>query len=202
MSDIVHNKLWWYENVIPRHLCDDIIKYALSKDIKHGLTGGMNYSELNIENLKILHKKRKSKVVWLDEVWIKNLVYPLILNANKDSKWNFNIDEFETMQFTIYEPGEYYGWHQDSRGAPDSDGKVRKLSLSLLLSDSCEYYGGSFDFDFRNLDPGKDSTYRLKEINTKGSAVVFPSFIWHRVCPVNKGTRYSLVLWSKGDTFK
>ena len=53
MSDIVQNKLWWYANVIPRHLCDDIIRYALSKDIKHGLTGGMNHSELNIENLKI-----------------------------------------------------------------------------------------------------------------------------------------------------
>ena len=202
MSDIVHNKLWLYENIIPRHLCDDIIRYALSKDIKQGLTGEMNYSELNIENLKILHKKRKSKVVWLDDVWIKNLIYPLILNANKDSKWNFNIDEFETMQFTIYEPGEYYGWHQDSRAAPDSYGKVRKLSLSLFLSDSCEYYGGSFDFDFRNLDPEKDSTYRLKEIHTKGSAVVFPSFIWHRVCPVNKGTRYSLVIWNLGYPFK
>lgn len=202
MSDIVYNKLWWFKDIIPRHLCDEIVKYALSKNIKHGLTGGMKDEDLTIDKLKFLHDKRKSKVVWLDDTWIKNLIHPLVLNANQNAKWNFNIDEFETMQFTIYEPGEYYGWHQDSFTAPDETGKVRKLSLSLLLNDCSEYYGGHFDFDFRNLDPGKDSTYRLKEIYTKGSAVVFPSFMWHRVCPVNKGTRYSLVLWSKGDTFK
>jgi len=202
MSNIVYNKLWYYKDIIPRHLCNDIIRHALSKDIQHGLTGGMDPSDISIEKLKLLHKKRKSKVVWLEEPWIKNLVHPIILDANKKANWNFIIDEFESMQFTIYEPGEYYGWHQDSYDVPDSNGKVRKLSLSLFLSDSGEYYGGNFDFDFRNLDPGKNSTYTLTEINTKGSAVVFPSFIWHRVCPVNKGTRYSLVVWLKGDTFK
>ena len=41
-----------------------------------------------------------------------------------------------------------------------------------------------------------------KEILTKGSIIVFPSHVWHRVKPVTSGTRYSLVVWSIGDPFK
>ena len=42
----------------------------------------------------------------------------------------------------------------------------------------------------------------VKEILPKGSIVVFPSFVWHRVQPVTKGTRYSLVIWNLGYPFK
>ena len=37
-----------------------------------------------------------------------------------------------------------------------------------------------------------------KEIRPRGSIVVFPSFVWHRVKPVTSGTRYSLVIWNLG----
>ena len=43
---------------------------------------------------------------------------------------------------------------------------------------------------------------KVKEILPKGSIVVFPSHVWHRVKPVTSGTRYSLVVWSIGDPFK
>ena len=67
------------------------------------------------------------------------------------------------------------------------------------LSDEKDYKGGELEFDFRNLDPDKKPNIRkCTEILPKGSLVVFPGFVWHRVCPVKKGSRHSLVIWSLG----
>ena len=53
------------------------------------------------------------------------------------------------------------------------------------------------------MDPDKKpNTMKCKEILPKGSLVVFPSFVWHRVCPVKKGSRYSLVIWNLGWPFR
>ena len=82
-------------------------------------------------------------------------------------------------------------------------GKIRKLSVTVSLSDPSEYKGGELEFDFRNLDPDKKRNVRkCKEILPKGSIVIFPSFCWHRVCPVKSGTRYSLVVWNLGRPYK
>ena len=55
----------------------------------------------------------------------------------------------------------------------------------------------------RNIEPHlKANTHVLKEIRSKGSLVVFPSDVWHRVKPVTKGTRHSLVIWNVGDPFQ
>ena len=82
-------------------------------------------------------------------------------------------------------------------------GKIRKLSATVSLSDSKEYSGGDLEFDFRNINPDKGHNRKIcKEIKPKGSIVVFPSHVWHRVTPVTKGTRYSLVIWNLGYPFR
>jgi len=62
------------------------------------------------------------------------------------------------------------------------------------------------EFDFRNYEPHQreESKHLRKatEILPKGSIIVFPSFLWHRVKPITRGTRYSLVLWQLGYPFK
>ena len=69
--------------------------------------------------------------------------------------------------------------------------------------DPKEYKGGELEFDLRNLDPDKKPNLRsCTEILPKGSLVVFPSFVWHRVKPVTKGERNSLVIWNLGYPFK
>ncbi len=83
---------------------------------------------------------------------------------------------------------------------PRMIGKIRKLSVTVSLNDSSEYEGGNLEFD---LGPHrKDRYFRCNEIGPKGSVIVFPSFIPHRVLPVTKGTRYSLVCWSLGAPFR
>ena len=75
--------------------------------------------------------------------------------------------------------------------------------MTLSLSDEKDYKGGELEFDLRNKDPDqKRNTMICKEIKSKGSLVVFPSFVWHRVKPVKKGSRYSLVIWNLGYPFQ
>ena len=85
-------------------------------------------------------------------------------------------------------------------------GRIRKLSMTCQLTDGSEYKGGELEFDFRNYDPHMRDELKhrvqCKEILPKGSIIVFPSFVWHRVKPVTSGTRYSLVVWHLGRPFK
>ena len=67
--------------------------------------------------------------------------------------------------------------------------------------DGTEYEGGNLEFDFGTLS-GKDRIKICEEIKPKGSIIVFPSFLPHRVSPITKGTRYSLVLWSLGPPWQ
>ena len=80
-------------------------------------------------------------------------------------------------------------------------GKVRKLSVTINLNLPGEYEGGNLKFDFGPHNEGK-RFHECVEIRPQGSIVIFPSFVYHQVTPITKGTRYSLVLWSLGQPFK
>ena len=132
-----------------------------------------------------------------------------MLTANKNAGWNFNINSAQSIQFTIYKKGQYYNWHADSTGIPieapndEAHGKIRKISCSVLLSDPKDYEGGDLQFTTKNSkDAEKNSIITFNETNKQGSVVFFPSFTVHRVQPVTKGTRYSLVVWFLGDPYK
>ena len=79
-------------------------------------------------------------------------------------------------------------------------GKIRKISTTISLNDPSEYEGGNLEFD---LGPHRtDRFHTCTEIRPKGSIIVFPSHVYHRVTPVTSGTRYSLVSWSLGAPFR
>ena len=148
-------------------------------------------------------------MVFLDDIWIYKELHPFVAEENQQAGWNFEWDSSEACQFTKYKHNQYYDWHLDSWKEPYNEpnnirhGKVRKLSMTCQLTDSSEYEGGELEFDFRNRHPSKKrNTYKCTEILSKGSIVVFPSFVWHRVKPVTAGTRYSLVVWHLGRPFK
>jgi predicted 2-oxoglutarate/Fe(II)-dependent dioxygenase YbiX len=57
--------------------------------------------------------------------------------------------------------------------------------------------------DFKDNAPDiTNQTHICKEILPKGSIVVFPSHVWHRVKPITSGERKSLVIWNLGKPFK
>ena len=71
------------------------------------------------------------------------------------------------------------------------------------VSDQEEYEGGLLQFDIRNKsEPNKSEIITCREILPRGSIVVFPSYTWHRVSPVTRGTRLSLVQWNYGPGYK
>ena len=206
------NYYWYFKSALSHKFCDEVIKHGLAAKNRLARTGEFTKKELNKEEVSDLKRKRNSKVAWLDETWIYKEIHPYIHIANKDAGWNFEWNRSQTAQFTQYKLNQYYDWHIDSfnkpyhnPGQPDH-GKIRKLSVTCQLTDGSEYKGGELEFDFRNYSPHlRDESKHLKqvkEILPKGSIVVFPSFMWHRVKPVTDGTRYSLVLWNLGDPYR
>tara|TARA_R100000808_G_scaffold2400_1_gene9598 strand:+ start:3493 stop:4125 length:633 start_codon:yes stop_codon:yes gene_type:complete len=206
------NYYWFFKGVLTPKFCDEVIKYAnLQKEVL-ARTGGYDKEILSEEEIFNLQRKRKSDLVWLNDTWIYKELHPYVRKANEMAGWNFDWDRSESCQFTKYKLNQYYDWHCDAwdkpydrPGQPDH-GKIRKLSMTCQLTDGSEYQGGELEFDFRNYDPHMrdESKHRVqcKEILPKGSIIVFPSFVWHRVKPVRKGTRYSLVVWHLGQPFK
>ena len=212
----ISNYYWYFESVIPERICDLIVKYGKSEKQKEhmAITGGygrdrdLDKQPLTEEEIKDLQKKRDSNIIWMSDQWIYKEIHPYVHMANKNAGWNYEWDYSENCQFTIYRKGQYYDRHCDSWDKPyleegPTKGKIRKLSVTVSLTDPKEYEGGELEFDLRNLDPDKKPNIHVcNQILPKGSLVVFPSFVWHRVKPVTKGTRHSLVIWNLGYPFK
>ena len=210
------HKYWYFKEAISPRTCDEIIRYGLSQKNREQIafTGDPKFKRDLMKKpptkkeLKDLRKTRNSNVTWLDDRWIYDAVQPFVHAANKNADWNFQWDWSEACQFTRYSKGQFYDWHCDSWDLPytqegPTKGKIRKLSVTVSLSDPKDYVGGELEFDYRNKNPKeKTSLVKSTEIAPRGAVVVFPSFLWHRVCPVKRGTRYSLVMWNLGLPFK
>jgi PKHD-type hydroxylase len=210
----LQNYYYFFQNALTPRFCDELIKYGKSQQEQLALTGGQTNKiqegkNLSEEDLKDLKKKRDSNIVWLSDRWIFKEIQPFIHQANRLAGWDFQWDFSEACQFTKYKLNQFYDWHCDSwesayanKDNPDTFGKIRKLSVTCSLSAPEDYEGGELEFDFRNTDPDKPAIRKCAEIKPRGSIVVFPSHVWHRVKPVTKGTRYSLVIWNLGYPFK
>ena len=98
----------------------------------------------------------------------------------------------EMAQYTEYPEGGFYEWHVDNDVNCAHEPPVRKISMTLLLSPENEFEGG----DLELMAEGKIA--KLKQ----GHAIFFASFIRHRVKPVTRGRRQSLVMWFGGTPFK
>ena len=206
----LHHQYWYFPKAVPDRICDEIKKYAISIKDQLALTGKYGkLKNLNHKQVKDLKKKRDSDIVWLNERWIYKEIHPYIHRANRSADWNFQWDHSENCQFTKYQKGQYYDWHCDgwpgvyNKPNTPAHGKIRKISVTLSLCDGKEYKGGDFEVDFKNNSSDeKPNTKVVKEIRPKGSLIVFPSDLWHRVKPITKGIRYSLVIWNLGWPFK
>lgn len=207
------NYYWYFQSAVPERICDEIVKFGHQIKDQTAVIGEFDKNNLSEKEIKNLKKTRNSNVVWMNDRWIYKEIQPYVHRANALAGWNFDWDFSESCQFTKYKLSQHYGWHMDSfdkpydnPNDPNTHGKIRKLSMTCQLTDGSEYSGGELQFDTRNYDPHMRDEDRhvitVKEILPKGSIVVFPSFVWHRVMPVTRGTRYSLVVWSLGYPFK
>ena len=151
-----------------------------------------------------LHAIRKSNIKWLSPVddfgngiarthWLYEKLMTYIEIAN-DEMWQFDLTVLnDSIQYTVYDGTEkgFYDWHLDI--GPD-ELALRKVSLVVQLSDPTDYEGGELQ-----IQRGKFLDTPTK---TKGSIILFPSYLLHRVTPVTSGIRKSLVLWAGGKSLK
>jgi PKHD-type hydroxylase len=142
---------------------------------------------------------RETHISWLGQkpgleiIWAK--ISKVVADVNR-RYFQFDLTGiYEPMQLGIYssEKSGHYDWHID-HGIKDSL-PPRKLSIALTLSDSHEYEGGEFQVKITNDEPLILDTKR-------GRAWFFPSYTLHRVTPVTKGIRRSIVIWVSGPAFK
>ena len=140
-------------------------------------------------------KTRTSHISWIP---FKKMVemYQNIEKIMKQTNGNhFGFDGMtinEMAQYTEYPSGGLYDWHVDNDVHFMHEPPVRKISMTCLLSHESEFEGGELQFQ----DEGK--SVKLKQ----GQAAFFASFVRHRVAPITKGVRKSLVMWFGGPPFK
>jgi len=178
-------KRWVVETTGPiftPKLCQEIIDLSktLPKEKGTGLT-------------KII--VRESTVGWLPF----NKMQPMYDDINnfiqKTNRNHFGFGDIqirEEAQITEYIKGGFYAWHTDTAVDMDSEPPVRKLSMTLLLNDPSEFEGGELQIAGVNN----------QKIMKQGHATIFASFLQHRITPVTRGVRRSLVMWFGGEPFK
>jgi PKHD-type hydroxylase len=157
-----------------------------------------NFQEAGVEDSIIDNTKRSSKIKWLapdkDKTeWIYEMIMQMVMSANFNL-WKFDINHFkDSIQYTEYHSDNngHYSWHMDLAPYPLN---TRKISITVQLSDPSEYEGGDLQI--------KHGDGELTLPKEKGTVLLFPSYLLHRVTPVTKGVRKSLVLWVGGSTFR
>jgi len=205
----------WYFTDLPKTTIDEI-----ERDLFEKCSDELGKSHL--ENNRVNDLKRKSTNAWVPtHHWIGGFLWHYVHRVNRE---NFNYDitaiDTESLQYTMYNPGDFYGWHIDGsiskqkghRVLPSSGtdsnnldvivdhispqlNQVRKISFVLQLSDPDYYEGGNLQF----LDENGDKHFCPRQ---RGTLVFFDSRIQHRVLKVKSGRRKSIVGWVVGPQWR
>tara|TARA_Y100001937_G_scaffold20715_1_gene28905 strand:- start:9559 stop:10125 length:567 start_codon:yes stop_codon:yes gene_type:complete len=181
--------------------CYNVIRGAIDDKMCNMIIGvgeQQNTEQAKLDN-KGITPARSSQVSWIKEnKRIQNLVSFYIMQTNRDKDWHFYITDVEDFQYTVYNKDDYYNWHID-KGQIYPNRRERKISFSLILND--EYKGGQLEFGLTTPKDNVSGQFYETDLK-KGDMVVFTSFVWHRVKPVESGIRKSLVGWIVGPCFK
>ena len=210
----------YWKAEVPKEDCEAIIEEFDISSAKEATTGSIlppdgtyQYYPEHIEIIKkkgnwdYLHNKpkneglpnhtiRRTKLNWFPTNHKFNkILCDYVIKAN-ENQYHYNLTKFSPCQFARYNVGDFYNFHQDAGHNPiDYEEETRKLSMTVQLSDPDSYEGGEFCF----YNGGLEDDVMMQE---QGSIIIFDSRMWHRVSPVTKGVRYSLVSWSLGPAFK
>ena len=181
---------------IPTAIDRDVVEVILNQYKKVSLNESkvFNQNNDNVINLSI----RNSKNCWIaTDNWISGMMKHFVEVAN-NSFFNYDLTQWsDNIQYTVYdEKKSHYNWHSDIVKSNFDSNLIRKLSISLILSDPSEYEGG--EFQIMHMGDNKMSTMKPP----MGTAIIFSSTTRHRVRPIKSGKRISLVGWYGGPPFR
>ena len=191
------NEFIWYErieNALSSNSIKSIERYVNKKDM---FDAGVNEDYGTCDE-----SVRKTKGCYLadeETVSIPDSLVPVykelssIIKDVNSKSWMYNIGGWEAMQYFKYGVGDHFTWHIDTVPTPFTITQ-RKISFSLGISHSHEYEGGDLELSTGGINPNK---IKLR----KNEMIIFNSFLLHRVTPITKGTRKTLVGFVHGPNF-
>ena len=200
----------WYFTDLPSDVVDLITK-SLAVDFDDKM------ADSRLQGDSLNKDERNSQNTWVPTThWLGGFVWHYVQRANRENfLYDLRCIDGESMQYTRYEEGQFYGWHNDAGLAtqykPVAVGNraeglgqdflnerlemVRKLSFVLQLSDPEDYEGGNLQL----LDESGSTYFAPRQ---KGTMILFDSRTQHRVLKVKKGVRKSIVGWTVGPRWK
>jgi PKHD-type hydroxylase len=177
---------YWFEKGFSSSEIDTIVNDSLEYEFQKAII----LDEGNTD------KFRKSNIKWLPFdskwEWVIDKIISQVTEAN-NTIWNFDLSSIiDNIQYTEYEGnGGHYDWHMDIGPGSISH---RKISIVVQLSDPNDYVGGDLQI--------MTGSEQITVPRGKGTVVIFPSFLLHKVVPLTSGNRKSLVLWVGGGHYK
>ena len=189
----------WLERAFSPAECDRIIAQGESRGLSPAHvseaavlpTAGGSQTSAEASRPRRRTTARDADLVFLDiepeTHWIYERLGQVVDGANKRF-WQFDLDSCEMAQFTRYGVGQFHAWHMDLGVVGDE--RRRKLSLTVQLSDPDSYAGGDLEF----MGPDK----AVAASRQRGAVALFPTYMFHRVTPIERGVRYSLACWAFG----
>jgi predicted 2-oxoglutarate/Fe(II)-dependent dioxygenase YbiX len=143
---------------------------------------------------KLVTDIRRTRVCWLEmdqHRWVYDLIWTIATAANELLRYDIATVP-ERIQLGCYDAVEtgFFEWHADT--VPGD--MTRKISISVPLNDPAEYAGGVLEFN--------QGTNIARVEQLPGAPIIFPSWLIHRVSPVTRGRRYSLVAWIRGPNWR
>jgi|LauGreDrversion4_2_1035121.scaffolds.fasta_scaffold435201_2 PKHD-type hydroxylase len=195
LNQVIYPYAYW-DNFLSDELLEKTIEYCKDNGTDRSFIVNEYGNEVEAPSI------RKSKIMMHLCNENNSFVFDKFLDIAthmNDNFFNFDLLGFDHFQYTVYdEAGSHYDFHADAifgENLPRNMVLTRKLSFSLVLSDSSEYEGGDFEILINGGDP-------IKVEQKKGRIIAFPSFMMHRVAPVTSGCRKSIVFWAVGPKFK
>jgi len=179
---------WRYDDVLAEQDCDFIVSMFSSSEGEVASIGGET-GEAHVQK----EIRNVSRVELPTYKGIGATLTAVGINANQQ-RWKFNIYGSNQCEFLNYPAGGgRYRGHIDTflSNVPKHQNECRKLTVLAFLND--DFKGGKFW-----LQTGSERFYPKQ---TKGTVLVFPSFLLHGVEDVEEGERYTVVTWLVGPWF-
>ena len=172
--------------------CQDIINMGHQQKPEEARVGHKDQKNVDYTNPKM----RITTISWIPFDALPDMYKRIehsMLQANGNHFGYEGMQLSEMAQFTEYPKGGFYDWHMDADVSGKFEPPVRKISMTILLSNQSEFEGGDLEFMTEGNKPPQ---------LIQGQAIYFCSMIRHRVAKVKKGVRRSLVMWFGGPPFK
>ena len=192
-----HPNMW--ESIPERVLHRHALTADMAEKLIHDFQTKGGHEPGKIAHGKTVSDTRKADIWSLETPQILKLFKDIIWEAN-NLHWRYQLSDIEAPQLCVYYDNTkgHYAWHRDCESPNIPYIGRRIISTSILMNDPSEFEGGDLEI-LQGIRPDGKPIIETVPFKNAGDACVFHSRLYHRVTPVTKGTRASMVIWCWGN---